>query len=142
MASEAQRWLSTVITTTADDATSEASSDVGRLLIDPSTCRAIGWIDHAQAKDVDDAATRAEIAQAAWQQTWTGAQRRDALLSWADRIEAQKEGLAYLEALQGGKPLAEGRIDVDETVACFRYFAGTFAARQQQRPRKLSAGGA
>ncbi len=42
----------------------------------------------------------------------------------ADLILARKEELAYAETIDQGKPLRESEIDVEDTAACFRYYAG------------------
>ncbi len=54
----------------------------------------------------------------------TPAPERAALLRRvADRLVAEKEDVATLEALDTGKRMVEARIDVDDIVSVFRHFA-------------------
>ena len=112
-----QQWLDSVFT--ASEGKKEYTT-----LVDSSTREAFGRVAHTELTAIDTLVQTAEQQQKAFEKEWTGAQRRDALLKWASLIEEHKEDLVYLEAKQGGKPVNEGRIDVDEVVACFRYFAG------------------
>ncbi|MFN3730555.1 MAG: aldehyde dehydrogenase family protein, partial [Fimbriimonadaceae bacterium] len=59
-----------------------------------------------------------------WSRT-TPAERSAALLAIADRIEAEADAFAALEALNCGKPINAARNDeMPAIVDCFRYFAG------------------
>ncbi len=54
----------------------------------------------------------------------TPARERGALLSrLADKLEAEKEEVARLEALDTGKRMVEARLDMDDIIGVFRHFA-------------------
>ena len=50
--------------------------------------------------------------------------RGDFLLRIADLIAEAREELAYLDAVDMGKPLREAEGDVDDAIHCYRYYAG------------------
>jgi betaine-aldehyde dehydrogenase len=66
---------------------------------------------------------------------WPGTPARErgaVLLRVADLLERDKKVLARAEALDTGKRLVEAEYDIDDVIACFRYFggvAGTDAGR-------------
>jgi aminobutyraldehyde dehydrogenase len=66
----------------------------------------------------------ARRAFATWSRT-TPAERASVLLRIADRVEAEAEGFAALEALNCGKPINAARNDeIPAIVDCYRFFAG------------------
>jgi acyl-CoA reductase-like NAD-dependent aldehyde dehydrogenase len=91
----------------------------------PATAEPIDEVARAGPVDVDAAVTAARAALTSREWSHMEALDRGALL-WriADALAADKERLAHLEVLDTGKPLKEARIDLDETIATFRYFAG------------------
>lgn len=81
-------------------------------------------IAEAKAADVDLAVAAAERAFPAWS-AMAAAERGRLLLKLADRIEAEADYLAKLEAIDTGHPIRDARnIDVLRTAACYRYFGG------------------
>ncbi len=54
--------------------------------------------------------------------------RGDFILNLADRMDACRDELAYLDAVDMGKPLREAEGDVDDAIHCFRYYAGLIKA--------------
>lgn len=78
----------------------------------------------AGAADVDRAVEAAQKAFPAWA-ALSASERGRLLLKLADRIEAESEAFAMLEALDTGHPIRDCRIlDVPRTVLCYRYFGG------------------
>ncbi|CAK9782169.1 putative aldehyde dehydrogenase [Cutaneotrichosporon oleaginosum] len=93
--------------------------------IDPATEEVIATIQTATPEDVDDAVA---AARNAFENTWgtnvSGQERGQLLFALADQVEQNIERLAALEVVDAGKPCAWARVDMEDTVACLRYYAG------------------
>ncbi|MEY5003229.1 MAG: hypothetical protein RL678_1038 [Pseudomonadota bacterium] len=84
----------------------------------------ITQVAEAKAADVDAAVDAAERAFPQWS-GMAAAERGKLLLKLADRIEAEADALAQLEAIDTGHPIRDAKnIDVLRTAACYRYFGG------------------
>lgn len=93
-------------------------------VLNPHDNTLITKVAQAKAADVDRAVAAAERAFPKWS-AMAAAERGRLLLKLADRIEAEADELAYLEALDTGHPIRDARnIDVPRTAACYRYFGG------------------
>lgn len=95
----------------------------------------IGQVTVGDAADVDAAVHAAQQAQPAWQALGGGA-RAVYLERFADALEARRESLMTLSATNNGKPLAEAGIDLEDAIACYRYYAKqakALDARQGER---------
>src|SRR3954463_6209200 len=94
--------------------------------LDPATGRTIADIPYAGAEDVDRAVRAAR--EAFEDKRWSGisaAERTQAMLAFADAVDAHADELAELESLDNGKPVKMARrVDVPLTAAHLRYFAG------------------
>lgn len=102
------------------DAQDGATIDV----LNPHDNSLITKVAEAKAADVDLAVEAATRAFPAWKRM-PAAERGRLLLKLADRIEAEADELAKLEALDTGHPVRDARsIDVMRTAACYRYFGG------------------
>ena len=102
------------------DALDGATIDV----FNPHDNSLITRVAEAKAADVDAAVAAAERAFPAWS-AMPAAERGKLLLKLADRIEAEADDLAKLEAMDTGHPIRDARnIDVMRTAACYRYFGG------------------
>jgi betaine-aldehyde dehydrogenase len=89
----------------------------------PSTGESLGTSVDATAEDVDRAVTAARKAFLLWRDT--PAQERAKAIRRASAILRQHaEELAYLDALDGGNPLAAMLYDVEISADCMDYFAG------------------
>lgn len=101
-------------------------------VINPRNGALITAVPEATGEQVSAAVAAAEDAFETWSRT-TPAERSHMLLKLADRIEADAEAFADLEALNTGKPrhlvLAD---EIPSVVDCFRFFAG--AARTVHAP--------
>ena len=67
------------------------------------------------------AAARRAFDSGVWSST-PAVERGALLLALADRLEAEKEEVARLEALDTGKRMVEARIDMDDIIGVFRHF--------------------
>ncbi|MCE5973065.1 gamma-aminobutyraldehyde dehydrogenase [Sinirhodobacter sp. WL0062] len=93
-------------------------------ILNPRTGELIVSLPEASLAQVEAAVSAAEQAFAGWSRT-TPAERSGYLLKIAERIEAEAESLAALEAMNCGKPghMALGD-EIPAIVDCFRFFAG------------------
>ncbi len=102
----------------------EAGQETVEPILNPRTGALILNVPEASTAQVDRAVTAARKAFAQWSRT-TPAERSAALLRIADRIEAEADAFAALEALNCGKPINAARNDeLPAVVDCYRFFAG------------------
>ena len=93
-------------------------------LINPRTGAGIATVPSASTDQIDAAVMAARRAFPAWSET-TPSERATVLLQIADRIEADGDTLAGLEALNCGKPFHCVLGDeIPAAADCFRFFAG------------------
>ena len=92
----------------------------------PGSGRTIAHVALAGEADVDRAVAAARTAFESGPYTkMNGAARGRLLWKIADLMEANIDELAELETLNNGKPLLESRrVDLPQSIACFRYYAG------------------
>jgi betaine-aldehyde dehydrogenase len=93
-------------------------------VVNPFDQSVLAKVDAAGPADVERAvaAARAAFDSGPWPRT--PARERGALLDRvADLLLRDKEDIARLETLDTGKTLVESRIDVDDVVGVFRYYA-------------------
>ncbi len=91
----------------------------------PATGETITTVAAGGLEDVDRAvaAARRAFEDGRWSRR-APADRKTLLLRFADRIEANSEELATLDALEAGKPITDCRdVDLPETVKTFRWYA-------------------
>jgi aminobutyraldehyde dehydrogenase len=113
-------------------ARSEPGQGPAQAAFNPRTGARLADIAEASGAQVDDAVAAATAAFARWSRTMP-AERSLLLLKLADRIEADAEAYAAIEALNCGKPRhLVLRDEIPAVVDCFRFFAG--AARCLQGP--------
>ncbi len=102
----------------------EAGTEIEETILNPRTGEAILSIPEASLGQVDAAVAAARTAFEGWSRT-TPAERAGYLLKIAERIEAEAEGFARLEALNCGKPINAALNDeIPAIVDCYRFFAG------------------
>lgn len=99
----------------------------------PADGSLVGEVDEAGGEDTVDAiaAARRAFDEGPWPHT-PAAERGDLLLRVADLLVRDKDALARAESLDTGKRLVESAYDIDDIVACFRYF-GRLAATETGR---------
>ena len=116
--------LTTIDTALLIGSTFEMGQEVREQILNPRTGGLILEVPEASTAQVDRAVAAARKAFDHWSRT-TPADRSSALLRIADRIEAEADSFAALEALNCGKPINTARNDeLPAVVDCFRYFAG------------------
>jgi betaine-aldehyde dehydrogenase len=93
-------------------------------VVNPYDQSVVAKVDWAGPDDVDRAvaAAKAAIDAGDWTRT-TGRERGELLDRVADLLVRDKEDIARTETLDTGKTLVESRIDVDDVVSVFRYYA-------------------
>ena len=94
-------------------------------VINPYDASTVTEVDQAGPDDVDRAvaAARRAFDTGPWRATST-AERGAILATIADLLVRDREEIARTETLDTGKTIAEGRQDVDDVTAVFRYYAG------------------
>ncbi len=118
----------------------EAGQEASEPVLNPRTGGLILEVAEASAGQVDRAVEAARRAFAGWSRT-TPAERAAALLRIADRIEAEAEAFAALEALNCGKPINAARGDEIPAIAdCYRFFAGAVRTQHGQVAGEYLAG--
>jgi len=100
------------------------SSAGGRDVVNPADGTTLATVSEADADDVAAAvaAARAAFDGGPWRAT-SARERGELLRTVADLLIRDREELARTETLDTGKTLREGRIDVDDVAAVFRYYA-------------------
>jgi betaine-aldehyde dehydrogenase len=102
-----------------------ALSGETREILNPANGRVIAVAAEGSEADADRAVAAAKAAfyEGGWWGT-PAAERARLLFKAADLLEENKEEFAKLETLDNGKPLREADFDVNDAIACFRYYAG------------------
>ena len=102
----------------------ETGSETEEAVLNPKTGETIVAIPEASTAQIDRAVAAARAAFDGWSRT-TPAERSGYLLKIAERIEAEADAFAALEALNCGKPINAARNDeLPAIVDCYRFFAG------------------
>ncbi|WP_129139270.1 aldehyde dehydrogenase family protein [Modicisalibacter coralii] len=103
-------------------------------VMDPYRQERLADITAGDAGDVDAAVAAARRALPAWQ-ALGGERRAGYLEAFADALERRRETLMRLSATNNGKTLAETAIDMDDAIACYRYYAGQARALDARQGR-------
>jgi aminobutyraldehyde dehydrogenase len=102
----------------------ETGTEAEEAVLNPKTGETIVAIPEASTAQIDRAVAAARAAFDGWSRT-TPAERSGYLLKIAERIEAEADAFAALEALNCGKPINAARNDELPTIVdCYRFFAG------------------
>ncbi len=118
----------------------EAGTETAEAILNPRTGGLILDVAEASTAQVDRAVAAARKAFEGWSRTTPG-ERSAALLRIADRVEAEAEGFAALEALNCGKPINAARNDeIPAIVDCYRFFAGAVRTQHGQVAGEYLAG--
>ncbi|MBD3897796.1 aldehyde dehydrogenase family protein [Halomonas sp. ML-15] len=99
---------------------------------DPYREQVIAEVTAGDPADVDDAVAAARRALPAWQ-ALSGAQRGAYLDGFADALTRRREELIRLSCTNNGKVLAEAGIDLDDAIACYRYYADQARALDERQ---------
>ena len=103
-----------------------------RSIINPANGETIAVVADSSAEDsrLAIAAARAAFYEDGTWRRLSGQKRAACLYAIADGIATRHEELALLDTRNNGKPLREARCDVDDAIACFRYYAGLIGKPQ------------
>ncbi len=95
-----------------------------REILDPADATVLAVVAEADAADTDAAvaAARRAFDDGPWPHTPV-TERAGLLRRVADLLQRDREEIALVESRDTGKTLEEGRVDVDDVTAAFRYFA-------------------
>lgn len=93
-------------------------------VVNPATLRVCASVPFGTEQDVDRAVAAATRALPAWRAA-PATQRGELIAALARLLEARADEFAAAETAHNGKTLADARFDVDSTVACLDYYAGT-----------------
>ncbi|PSJ21252.1 aldehyde dehydrogenase [Halomonas sp. ND22Bw] len=106
---------------------------------DPYRQETIAEVTAGDPADVDAAVDAARRALPDWQAL--GGERRAAYLeAFADALVERREALMRLSSTNNGKALAETAIDLDDAIACYRYYAGQARALEARQGRLVEHG--
>jgi len=108
-----------------------------RELVDPSTGHVFSEASESTESDVDEAVAAAKLA---FRRGWSdsrGVERAIYLRRIAARIRELAESFAQVESRNVGKPRAEARLDVSESIECFEYYAGLAEKLDDVQERNL-----
>ncbi|QLY80445.1 aldehyde dehydrogenase family protein [Clostridium intestinale] len=96
-----------------------------REIINPATGKVIDVVAEGTAEDVKKAVAAAKRAfyEDGWMET-TAIERASYLYKIADKLESMEKEFSEIDTLDNGKPLRETVADVQDGVACLRYYAG------------------
>ncbi|HEY9216046.1 MAG TPA: gamma-aminobutyraldehyde dehydrogenase [Ancylobacter sp.] len=109
-------------------------------VLNPKTEESLIDLPEASVDQIDAAVLAAEKAFRTWSRT-TPQERSYMLLKLADRIEAEAESFATLEALNCGKPRhAVLNDEIPGVVDCFRFFAGAVRTQHAMAAGEYLAG--
>lgn len=89
----------------------------------PANGEQLASVPVATFEEVKQAMQAAATAYPRWR-ACSAEKRSLALYSAAERISQEHESLALLETLENGKPIAQSRMDVENAVRIFRFYAG------------------
>lgn len=92
-------------------------------VLEPATEGTLAEVPRAGVEQVDEAVEGAKRAFESWRAIAPG-ERAALLHALADRVEAELEPLAKLEARNVGKPIRDARDEIGMVAATFRYYAG------------------
>lgn len=91
-------------------------------VVNPATGKTIALVATAGKEDVDVAVASAKQAFDSWQYSEASV-RANYLTAIANTMQANYDKLCQLSVVNNGKPLLESQIDMDDAIACYRYYA-------------------
>jgi betaine-aldehyde dehydrogenase len=105
-----------------DNAWVPSQSKARHQVLDPYRETLIAEVTRGAQADVDAAVAAARRALPGWRAT-PEARRGEYLEAIAAGLESRRQALAELSSCNNGKPLAEAYQDLDDAIACYRYYA-------------------
>ncbi|OAZ91490.1 aldehyde dehydrogenase family protein [Halomonas sp. G11] len=122
-----------------DNAWVPSKSETHRPVFDPYREIRIAEVTCGDPADVDAAVVAARRALPGWRTT-PEAKRGEYLQAIAAGLESRRQPLAELSSRNNGKPLAEAYQDLDDAIACYRYYAKAAVALGQRQGKVEDAG--
>lgn len=110
-----------------------------RPVLDPYRETHIAEVTRGDPADVDAAVAAARRALPAWRAT-PETRRSEYLKAIAAGLESRRQALARLSSRNNGKPLAEAYQDLDDAIACYRYYAEAAVALGERQGTVEDAG--
>lgn len=90
--------------------------------LNPATAEEITQVCESEEADIDAAVSSAKMCFETLMEDITPADRAEMLLKFASAIEADRDVIAAIESMDGGKPLTSANSDdVGEVLNVFRY---------------------
>ncbi|SDI41616.1 Acyl-CoA reductase [Alteribacillus persepolensis] len=115
---------------------------LNREIRNPYNNEVVGKIEHATKEDVDHAIGVAEKVYKETMKNMPAYQRAEILRKVADLLEIQAENFIRTIALEAGKPIREGRAEVDRAIQVLRFAAeGAKNIYGEQIPLDSASGG-
>ena len=116
--------MSAMETIHVDGVWQKAAAGGTREVLDPADATTLAVVAEGDVADADAAvaAARRAFDEGPWPRT-RAAERAALLRTVADLLQRDREEIALTESRDTGKTLREGRVDVDDVTAAFRYFA-------------------
>lgn len=111
-------------------------------VVDPYREQSLGTVTAGHPEDVNEAVAAARRALPAWRDLG-GAARAEFIEAIADGLTARQASLAELSSINNGKIRSEAAIDLEDAIACYRYYAGQareLDARQNRRVEVAMSG--
>ncbi|MDI5933110.1 aldehyde dehydrogenase family protein [Halomonas kalidii] len=108
-------------------------------VINPYTEAVIAEVTAGHPADVDAAVAAARRALPAWRAR-SGAERAHYLDGFAGALRRRRDELIRLSSTNNGKVLAEAAIDLDDAIACYRYYADQAHALDARQGRPVPLG--
>ena len=94
-----------------------------RVLLNPANESSLFTVKEASKRQASEAVLAAKNAFDHTDWSFNKEKRVNLLYQLADALEEKSEFFARLESLNTGKPIREARLDMDDSVACLRYYA-------------------
>ncbi|MGB7757854.1 MAG: aldehyde dehydrogenase family protein [Salinisphaera sp.] len=91
-------------------------------VVDPYREQVLGTVTAGHPDDVDTAVAAARRALPAWRDMG-GVGRAGFIEAFADGLESRKPTLVELSSTNNGKIRAEAALDLEDAIACYRYYA-------------------
>jgi betaine-aldehyde dehydrogenase len=104
-------------------------------VVNPATKRIFHQVPAATAEDVNKAVASAKRAFPIWRDTPVE-ERARLLRAVAAKLRERVDELAEYEVLDNGKPKKEAEMDIQDTAACFEYYAGEIIRVEKEEQNK------
>lgn len=96
--------------------------DGGLSVLDPATGELLAAVRNYAASEIDEVVQRAEAARQDWA-AQTAKHRSDVLRNWFDLTVEHREELALICTLESGKPIHEGRGELDYAASFIEWYS-------------------